>query len=176
MARWQQTRQSCNWRRQRGVAAIEFAFVFPLFFLIFYAIVTFGMIFVIQQNLTFAASEGARAALNYTSSPCDRLKVAAATACTAINGGNTPWGKFATVATQVNGAGATTAANCDASFTPSSPDSCSTTFTPSSTSTFNVMVTMTYPYADKPLIPWLFIFSAPQLQSSATVQISPNFL
>jgi hypothetical protein len=30
-----------------------------------YAIICFGMIFVIQQSLTFAASEGARAALNY---------------------------------------------------------------------------------------------------------------
>ncbi|MGK8202440.1 TadE/TadG family type IV pilus assembly protein [Burkholderia cenocepacia] len=175
MARWQQTRQSSKWRWQRGVAAVEFAFVFPLFFLIFYAIVTFGMIFVIQQNLTFAASEGARAALNYTSSPCDRLKVAAATACEAINNGSTPWGKFATVATQVAG-GATPAANCDSSFTPSLPSSCGTAFTSSSDSPFNVMVTMTYSYADKPLIPWLFIFSAPQLQSSAIVQILPNML
>ncbi|WP_081055830.1 TadE/TadG family type IV pilus assembly protein [Burkholderia pseudomultivorans] len=175
MARWQKTGQSCKWRRQRGVAAIEFAFVFPLFFLIFYAIVTFGMIFLIKQNLTFAASEGARAALNYTSSPCDRLKAAATTACTAINGGNTPWGKFATVATQVAG-GSTPAANCGSSFTPSSPSSCTAAFTSSSASPFNVVVTMTYSYADKPVIPWLFIFSAPQLQSSATVQISPNML
>ncbi|QQK04034.1 pilus assembly protein [Burkholderia sp. Bp9017] len=175
MARWQQVRQSCKWRRQRGVAAIEFAFVFPLFFLIFYAIVTFGLIFVVKQNLTFAASEGARAALNYTSSPCDRLKAAATTACSAVNGGGTPWGQFATVATQVAG-GSTQAVSCSASFTPSAPSSCAAAFTSSSASTFNVMVTMTYSYANKPLIPWLFIVSAPQLQSSATVQISPNML
>ncbi|HEM8496730.1 pilus assembly protein [Burkholderia multivorans] len=175
MARWQEARQSCKRRRQRGVAAVEFAFVFPLFFLIFYAVVTFAMIFLIKQNLTFAASEGARAALNYTSSPCDRLKAAAATACAAVNGGNTPWGNFATVATQVAG-GSTSAVNCDSSFTPSSPNSCGTAFTSSSASTFNVVVTMTYSYADKPLIPWLFIVPAPKLQSSATVQISPNML
>ncbi|HDR9470882.1 TadE/TadG family type IV pilus assembly protein [Burkholderia multivorans] len=55
----------CRRRRQRGATAVEFAIVFPLFFLIFYAIVTFGMVFVIQQSLTFAVSEGARAGLNY---------------------------------------------------------------------------------------------------------------
>lgn len=52
------------WQRQRGATAVEFALVFPLFFLIFYAIVTFGLIFAVQQNLTLAATEGARAAYN----------------------------------------------------------------------------------------------------------------
>lgn len=60
--------QSSGYRRQRGATAIEFAIVFPLFFMIFYAIISFGMIFVIQQSLTYAASEGARAGLNYASS------------------------------------------------------------------------------------------------------------
>ncbi|WP_081077201.1 TadE/TadG family type IV pilus assembly protein [Burkholderia pseudomultivorans] len=55
----------CRWRHQRGATAVEFAIVFPLFFVIFYAIVSFGMIFVIQQSLTFAVSEGARASLTY---------------------------------------------------------------------------------------------------------------
>jgi Flp pilus assembly protein TadG len=41
---------------------MEFAMVFPLFFLILYGIVTFSVIFVAQQNLTLAAEEGARAA------------------------------------------------------------------------------------------------------------------
>lgn len=35
------------WQRQRGATAVEFALVFPLFFLIFYAIVTFGLIFAV---------------------------------------------------------------------------------------------------------------------------------
>ncbi|QRR09953.1 pilus assembly protein [Burkholderia sp. MS455] len=61
-------RRPCRWRHQRGATAVEFAIVFPLFFMIFYAIVSFGMIFVIQQSLTFAVSEGARAGLNYASS------------------------------------------------------------------------------------------------------------
>ncbi|MGM0516321.1 MAG: TadE family protein [Pseudomonadota bacterium] len=49
--------------RQQGVAAIEFALIFPLLFAIFYAAVTYGFVFMLNQGLTFAAEEGARAAL-----------------------------------------------------------------------------------------------------------------
>ncbi|AOI65478.1 pilus assembly protein TadE [Burkholderia territorii] len=167
MARWTQTRQSPRWRRQRGVAAVEFAFVFPLFFLIFYAIVTFGMVFIIQQSLTFAASEGARAALNYTSAPCDRLQVNARNAVTQALGG-APWSKNVSFAAQVSTSVPTP--------TTTPGVTCGTTFTSTSTSAFNVMVTTTYSYAANPLIPWIFIFSAPQLQSSATVQVQPSML
>ncbi len=51
--------------RQQGASAIEFALVFPLFFLIFYAIITYGLILVAQQSVTLAAAEGARAALRH---------------------------------------------------------------------------------------------------------------
>jgi Flp pilus assembly protein TadG len=53
------------WRSQRGIAAIEFALVFPLFFVIFYSIVTYGLIFAVNQTLSLAAQEGGRAALRY---------------------------------------------------------------------------------------------------------------
>ncbi|AIO42601.1 pilus assembly protein TadE [Burkholderia latens] len=167
MARWTQARQSPAWRRQRGAAAIEFAFVFPLFFLIFYAIVTFGMIFIIQQSLTFAATEGARAALNYTSAPCDRLQVNARNAVSRALAG-VPWAQNVGFAAQVS-----TSVPAPAT-TPGV--TCSGTFTSTSTSSFNVMVTTSYSYAANPLIPWIFIFSAPQLQSSATVQVLPSML
>jgi len=52
--------------RQRGAAVIEFAFVFPVFFVIFYAVITYGLIFAAQQSITLAAAEGARAALRYS--------------------------------------------------------------------------------------------------------------
>jgi len=52
-------------RHQEGSAAIEFALVFPLFFLIFYGIITYGLIMVAQQSVTLAAAEGARAALRH---------------------------------------------------------------------------------------------------------------
>lgn len=52
-------------RAQRGNAAIEFALLFPVFFLVFYAIVTYSLVFATQHTLTLAAAEGARAALRY---------------------------------------------------------------------------------------------------------------
>ncbi|HDR9487256.1 MULTISPECIES: TadE/TadG family type IV pilus assembly protein [Burkholderia] len=167
MARGTQARQPSAWRRQRGVAAVEFAVVFPLFFLIFYAIVTFGMVFIIQQSLTFAASEGARAALNYTSVPCDRLQVNARNAVTQALAG-APWSSNVSFAAQVS-----TSAPAPTS-TPGV--TCGTAFVSTSTSAFNVMVTTTYSYAANPLIPWIFLFNAPQLQSSATVQVQPSML
>jgi Flp pilus assembly protein TadG len=157
-----------GWKRQRGVAAVEFALVFPLFFLIFYGILTFGMIFVIQQSLTFAATEGARAALNYTLLPCSRLSTAQTVATNVMTNSYGTWGQSATVATQVSTAAptpSTTSTTCTSSG-----------FSSSSTVPYYVMVTMTYSYSQHPLIPWLFVFSAPQLQSSATVQISPSML
>jgi Flp pilus assembly protein TadG len=54
-----------TYRGQRGVTAIEFAILFPVFFAILYAIIQYGMIFAAQQTLTLAAEEGARAALQY---------------------------------------------------------------------------------------------------------------
>lgn len=52
-------------RRQRGAYAIEFAIVFPIFFLLVYAILTYGLIFAAQQSLNFAAESAARSALQW---------------------------------------------------------------------------------------------------------------
>lgn len=53
---------SINPSRQRGIAAIEFAFVFLLLFLVMYASATFGAVFYTQQAVSRAAEDGARAA------------------------------------------------------------------------------------------------------------------
>ncbi len=59
-------------KKNNGAAAIEFALVFPLFFVIFYAIITYGLIFVAQQSITLAAAEGARAALRFAATDVAR--------------------------------------------------------------------------------------------------------
>lgn len=48
---------------QRGVAAVEFALVFMLLFLVMYGLVSFGAIFYTQQAVSRAAEDGARAAM-----------------------------------------------------------------------------------------------------------------
>lgn len=49
--------------RQRGAAALEFALIFPILFVIFYAIASYGMTFMLIHAMNNAASEGARSAL-----------------------------------------------------------------------------------------------------------------
>ncbi|MPS29409.1 TadE family protein [Pigmentiphaga sp.] len=50
---------------QQGAYATEFALIFPIFFLVFYGVLSFGLIFTTQQSLTLAVEEGARASLRY---------------------------------------------------------------------------------------------------------------
>lgn len=62
------TRAFASPRFQRGVYAIEFAFVFLIFFTILYAIICYGMLFAFRLGLQNAAEDGARAALQYQNS------------------------------------------------------------------------------------------------------------
>ena len=48
------------WRNERGVVAVEFAFVIPILVMMFAGIVQFGAIFFLQGNMGNAAREVAR--------------------------------------------------------------------------------------------------------------------
>ncbi len=48
------------WQDQRGVAAVEFAFVVPILVMIFAGITQFGLAFFLQGNMGFTAREVAR--------------------------------------------------------------------------------------------------------------------
>ena len=50
-------------RRQKGVTIVEFALVFPLLMLLFFAVFDFGMYYFIQHSIQFATREGVRLAL-----------------------------------------------------------------------------------------------------------------
>lgn len=56
-------------RRQRGIAAIEFALVFITIFFVIYAIATFGAVLYTQQIVARAAEDGARAIPRLLSPP-----------------------------------------------------------------------------------------------------------
>ncbi|MGF7134226.1 Flp pilus assembly protein TadG [Paraburkholderia sp. EB58] len=140
--------------RERGTAAVEFAMIFPLYFMILYAIVTFSVIYVAQQNLTLAAEEGARAALNYqtATSTANALAARAAAACTAASN---------MVTSLIS------SANCASSWTTCSYDATMDC----------VKVTLTYNYASSPLVPNIPLvnFALPaSLVSSAMVQLNPE--
>lgn len=51
--------------RQRGVYALEWAIIFPVFFMLLYAIISFGLAFLVRESMQLAAEDGARAALRY---------------------------------------------------------------------------------------------------------------
>lgn len=55
--------------RQRGIAAIEFAFIFAVLLLVLYGIATFGAVLYVQQVVSRAAEDGARAVTMLPSTP-----------------------------------------------------------------------------------------------------------
>lgn len=83
----------CRRRRQGGVAAIEFAMVLPVLVALVLGIVYYGMVLALEQVLTLAAAEGARAALRYppgavdgspSATRAERVAAAADTALAAL--------------------------------------------------------------------------------------------
>ncbi|MBW2939483.1 TadE/TadG family type IV pilus assembly protein [Zhongshania aquimaris] len=50
-------------QRQKGAVAIEFVFIFPVLFIICYAIIVYGLAFLLVQNFTYSSEEVLRAAL-----------------------------------------------------------------------------------------------------------------
>ncbi|ASV99665.1 TadE/TadG family type IV pilus assembly protein [Paraburkholderia aromaticivorans] len=141
-------------RAQRGATAVEFALVFPLFFAILYAIITFSLILVAQQNLTLAAEEGARAALNWQSN-------------TSLQTALTNRGNAACAAAKLVAAKLVQSMQC----TPSS----STCGPGGAMQCVNVL--LTYNYQANPIVPvlpLLGIVVPKSLSSSATVQLNPE--
>lgn len=57
--------------RQQGAVAVEFAFVFPLLFLLMYGIVVYSYVFVLNSALHFAVQEAAEAAVRVDPSAND---------------------------------------------------------------------------------------------------------
>lgn len=145
---------------QRGNAAIEFAIVFPVFFLVLYAIVTYSMVFLAQQSLTAAAAEGARAALVWqdAASPGAALTARAGQACSRASN-VVGWLPVAATCTNTVSAAPTGCANNPAM-------DC-------------IEVTLTYAYGANPLVPLLPLLNLTvpsMLTGQATVQIDPENL
>jgi len=148
-----------GWRRQyrtqRGATAIEFAIVFPVFFMVLYGIVQYGMIFAAQQTLTLAAEEGARAALQYqaadgtvSGSLSARATVAQATCADMVG-----WvAQMADVDPATICAATQVSARCLQSM-------------------YCVQVTTAFPYGSKPLMPKVLLPVPASIGSTATVQL-----
>lgn len=132
-------------RVQRGAAAIEFAVVFVMFFMLLYGAIAYGIVFAIKHSFTQAAAEGTRAALQDVGDVSQRKTLAQDTAAEVIS-----WlGDRAPVPVVSSGPCATTPYIC-------------------------VTVTLTYDYAANPIIPGLpglGIVLPDVVTSQATVQL-----
>lgn len=143
---------------QRGSMTVEFALIFPVFFTVLYAIVSFSLIMMAQQIMTLAAEEGARAALNWTSNTSlqSALTNRGNNACTTANQLTAALAKLAGTAITCT----PTSAPCGAG----NAMQC-------------INVALTYNYASMPLVPALPIMQnllPSTLSSLATVQLNPE--
>ncbi|PIF39209.1 LOW QUALITY PROTEIN: TadE-like protein [Delftia sp. 60] len=62
--------------RQRGVYALEWAIIFPVFFALLYACISYGLAFLVRESMQAAAEDAARATLRYQTSRSARLDAA----------------------------------------------------------------------------------------------------
>ena len=60
-------------RGERGVVAVEFALILPVFLLLVFGIADFGHAWYMQQTVTNASREGARYGTRYSGSPASAL-------------------------------------------------------------------------------------------------------
>ncbi|MET3497301.1 TadE/TadG family type IV pilus assembly protein [Variovorax boronicumulans] len=128
--------------RQRGVAAIEFALVFVLLFGVLYALATFGAVLYIQQTVTRASEEGARAVGLLDSEPtANDPEVKNAVYDALANSLVVPVSANASVATRRSWIVTNVNVQVDKS-TPSAPGAY-----------INYVVTVTYPYSANRLLP-----------------------
>lgn len=140
--------------RQRGIAAIEFAFVFLLLFIAMYGLVTFGAVFYTQQAISRAAEDGARAARLLPQPP------SLASVCQAVS--NSLASSLVPPLT------------CPSS----ASDLTSVSLTGCSPADASCAVTVTYRYGDNPILPLVSLFDTswvpPKLQSRATVALKAS--
>lgn len=149
-------RENRSRRRTAGVAALEFAIVLPMLISVVLGIVYYGVVFALQQALTLAAAEGARAALRYP---------------LASNGGNAG----STVGPRVLAAAQTAQATLPVSIRSlvNSADIAQAIACTAPAGAVCVRVTLNLP--TRTLLPTLPLVPVPAtLTGSATVQLSPD--
>ena len=157
---------------QRGATALEFTLAFPLYFFLFYGIISYGFVFLAKMSLQHAAEEGARAALHYAvfdpaiaTELQTRAIKARETATTQAS-----WMKHAN--TEVGICNTLVTSSCSDNMI---DETCS--FSTTYTSRCQVIVTVSYDYQANPIIPPLLSFLLPsKLKGQASVRLDGRAL
>jgi len=140
-------------KNERGAALLEFALVFGIFVFVLYGLIAFGMMLSMKQNITHAATEGARAAIGVAQGDADhngvddREDAARARVASALSAWN---------------AAQLAHTNVVVSFPNTCPTSC-------------IKVHITYDYTNQPLVPpapRLGLVTPDTLSSDAIVALS----
>jgi Flp pilus assembly protein TadG len=140
------TRIRARLQRQDGAAAVEFAIVAMVFLLFLYGIITYGFIFGLDQSMNHAAEEGARAAISKTTEP-DAITHAHDTALDRLS-----WLGSRIQSSDI----VATVADCT-----------------NDISVRCITVTITYPWATRPIVPRLATLPQPgQLIATAVVELT----
>lgn len=151
--------------KEQGASAIEFAFAFPLLFLVFYGIVSYALVFAVQHTLSTAVAEGARVAMRFQTKNNDTVETRKTAACQSVKKTMQWLEKF-------GGAIACSGASNGAISVVTANASC-TNALPANTSIHCVRVTASYAYRSRPIIPSLFSLMLPQqLSADALVQFN----
>lgn len=143
---------------QRGAHAMEYALVFPVFFALLYGTILYGMVFTTRLSLQHASEEGARAALRYQTPAAGftqlQLRIAEATRIAAtqtawLNGFQAPQicAYVCLAGIPCPAAAAVPPATCSTQTAPACGEDLSTSC--------QIVVTVTYPYSTRPIIPGL---------------------
>ncbi|WP_354685276.1 TadE family protein [Cupriavidus necator] len=139
-----------------GSAAVEFAIVVPVLLAIVIGIVYYGMVLALQQVLTLAAEEGARAALRYPS-------------------GVAGTGAVATQAARVNAAAATARNTLPGSISALLGSSTVAQAVPCAEAATDICVQVTLNLPTASILPAVPLVPVPAtLSGSAMVQLSPD--
>lgn len=157
-------------RGHRGAAAVEFALVAPLLFLILFGIISYGYMLSYRQALSQGSSEAARAAAVLTNSATTAEKTAAAT--TALNQSLATYGVSCSSGSLLRNGSAvgTCSVNVYDCSTATSAAPGQTSATPDC-----IVVKVDHYYASKPLIPsfpGLGVILPSDLAYTAVAQVS----
>jgi len=78
-------------RRQRGASAVEFAFVFPVLFLLIYATIVYSYVYVLQQSITYTAQFLAESAVAVSPNPASSYQAKIRTRVQALAAQQLSW-------------------------------------------------------------------------------------
>ena len=149
-------------RDEKGAALLEFALVIPLFVLVLYGLIAFGLILSAKNSITHASAEGARAAIGSYNDPAYPTDVARSAAA------------LATAKNQVAKSLGWLGSKYQAS---DSPDpTVAHCVNSTSLSSMCITVKVVYPYATRPLVapaPGLGLVTPSSFSATAVVELTP---